>query len=369
MSAKLPPPKRPRTRAGTSAERPKRVERMESQVEMTDPIPKFELNELAKIDWGDVENATPPRSGSLGRAESIPGDIVGDDAVVEEFSAGAPMTFAAFEGPRDLAMAEQAIVAAGHACATAATGRAGMDEVKRAIARGTIDVLLVGLPGGEALIDAAHALEHRPIIIASCAGSSRDAIPRAIASSADLVAMRPHDVERLAPIIFAASRLQEERRAAPAEARGVAHHEAGALQPFDLFQRVLETELRRARRFAYPLSVGLFVVQVTDPPPGVKGILRARAGNALIQAIRDIDLATELDQERFLVLMPHTDATTADAVARRVITVAGACDPVLTSGRSFPVRMIGAVAGARLDEPLSFARLMKDATRALNERA
>ena len=75
-----------------------------------------------------------------------------------------------------------------------------------------------------------------------------------------------------------------------------------------MFQRVLELEIKRAKRYEYPLSVALFAVEVAPPPPpGIRGILRARAGNALINAIRDIDIATQLDHERFLVLLPYTD--------------------------------------------------------------
>jgi PleD family two-component response regulator len=150
--------------------------------------------------------------------------------------------------------------------------------------------------------------------------------------------------------------------------------EPGALQPFELFQRVLELELKRARRYEYAISVALFAVDTTDargdaspPPPGIRGILRARAGNALIHAIRDIDLATELDHERFLVLLPYTDISGAAFVARRIILAVASGDPVIAGGRTFPKRVVGAVAGAAEGQPLSFARLMRDATRALEQ--
>ncbi|MCX5746238.1 MAG: diguanylate cyclase [Proteobacteria bacterium] len=336
---------------------------------MTDAMPKVELDALARIDWGD-------EGAGSGRAESISDDEIVE--VVDELPAFVPLAFAAFEGPSLVAGAQQAIIAAGHACAVAGTGRAGLEEVTRALTRGTLDALLVGIPGGEPLIEAARtAAPPRPVIIASCAGSARDAVARATALGADLVAMRPHDPERLAPILLAASRLHDERRRALAatgaaaaelhQAPPVSTGEAGTLQPFARFQQILEHELRRARRYGYPLAVALFVVEADTPPPGIRGILRARAGNALLQAIRDIDLATELDGERFLVLLPYTELIGATAVARRIIAAAGACDPVVTSGRAFPVRLVGAIAGARLGQPLSFARLMKDVTRALEQ--
>ena len=39
----------------------------------------------------------------------------------------------------------------------------------------------------------------------------------------------------------------------------------------------------------------------------------------------------------------------------------------MSAGRSFPPRVIGAVAGSKPGEELSFAKLMKDATRALEQ--
>ena len=145
--------------------------------------------------------------------------------------------------------------------------------------------------------------------------------------------------------------------------------QVGTLQPFELFQRVLELELKRARRFDYAIAVALFALEIEPPPPptGVRGILRARAGNALIHSIRDIDLATELDHERFLVLLPYTDLAGAAEVARRILAAVAGGTPVVAAGRTFPPRLVGAVAGAIPGQPLSFARLMRDATRALEQ--
>jgi hypothetical protein len=202
---------------------------------------------------------------------------------------------------------------------------------------------------------------------------------RATAAGADLVTTRPHDVERLAPVLLAAARLSTERRIAM-NARGneavlrarieeLSDPEPRGLQPIETFQRTLELEIKRARRFEYALSVALFAIDIPPPPPpaGIRGILRARAGNALINSIRDIDLATQLDHERFLVLLPYTDLKGASFVGRRVIAAVAENDPVVSAGRSFEVRVVGAVAGSKPGEELSFAKLMKDASRALEQ--
>ena len=67
------------------------------------------------------------------------------------------------------------------------------------------------------------------------------------------------------------------------------------------------------------------------------------------------------------MLLPYTDLTGAAGLGRRVIAAVAEGDPVVSAGRSFPPRVVGAVAGAQPGEQLSFAKLMKDATRALEQ--
>ncbi len=291
-----------------------------------------------------------------------------------------PLQVAIYEESAHLPSAQGAVVAAGHVVRVGASSKSDLARLLHELRGGEIDVVIAALPGGEPVIQAALALEpRRPIVIASVAGSSVSAVARAHAAGADLAVPRPHDVERLAPVLFAASRLHLEKRVALA-ARGaeqvlrarldeLSDPEPRGLLPFELFQRVLELEIKRAKRFEYPLSVALFAVDIPPPPPpaGIRGILRARAGNALIHTVRDIDIATQLDHERFLVLLPYTDLKGAAGLGRRIISGVAAGDPVIAAGRTFPPRVVGAVAGAMPGQALSFAKLMKDATRALEQ--
>src|SRR5581483_3759532 len=105
------------------------------------------------------------------------------------------------------------------------------------------------------------------------------------------------------------------------------------------------------------------------PPPGMRGILRARAGNAIVHALRDIDLATELEQDRFAVLLPYTDRLAAAEVARKIISAVAGADPVVAGGRSLAPRVIGAIAGIRAGEPRTLDELMRDATQLLEQTA
>jgi hypothetical protein len=285
-----------------------------------------------------------------------------------------------------LASARTAVTACGHTVALGGGGADGADQVIALFRRDNVDVVIVALPGpatpfdATPLVTAALALApRRPILIGIVTGTAVEAVRRGHAAGVDLVAVRPHDPERLAPVLLAAARLGAAREA-ETNARGaetvlrgrldqVARGEPGGLQPVELFQRAFETEIKRARRHEYPLAVAMFAVDVPPPPPpsGVRGILRARAGTAIVRSIRDIDVATQLDHERFLVLLPYTVVAGAAQLARRIIAAVSAGDPVAAGGRVFPPRVVAAVAGAAPGQQLGFSKLVRDASRALEQ--
>ena len=333
-----------------------------------------------------AERAEKGRPASILQTDRF--ERVADDDVVEvvedtELPVVPQLRLLVHEGGPHLAAAQGAIAAAGHLAVVAASGRDAIDRLRPAVAG--VDALLLGLPGGEPLIDAALALgAQRPVVIAASTAGAVEAARRAAAARADLAAVRPHDVERLAPILLAAARLVEHRRQLVAVSgvpvpveddpldgalAELSDPEPGALQPLAVFQQALELELERARRYAYRLSIAVFGVDIPPPPPppGVRGILRARAGNALVNAIRDIDLATELEQDRFLVMLPHTDRLAGAELARRIISAVAAGDPVTAAGRSFAPRVIGAVAEVRPGDPQALAQVVQDATALLEQ--
>lgn len=302
--------------------------------------------------------AEPTESGTM-PIDALDEEDVESEEIVTEVPA---LRVGVFEDSTQLRSAQSALGAAGHVVAVGASGREGLQQVLAAVRGGTLDVVMVAVPGGEAIIDAALALEtNRPVVIASVDGNPLTAVNRALASGADLAAVRPHDVGSIAPILLAANRLMIERKlASDPEPRG--------LQTFEAFQRVLELAIVRAQKLEYPLSVALYQVDVSPPPPpGIGGIVKARAGNALVHAIRDIDVATQLEGDRFLVLLPYTDLKRAAGLAQRVIQAVTAGEAVVSGGRAYPPKIVGAVAAARLNEPVSFARLVKDATRTLEQ--
>lgn len=338
------------------------LERTERRPKMPLPAPP----ETQSVDVEAYEQTTsraPTSTNHVGTTPLDALDVMDDDLDEEQVVAEVPaLRVAVFEHQTYLRSAQSAIAAAGHVVALGAAGREGLAKIVAGVRDGSLDVVFATVPGGEAIIDAALAVEpRRPVVVACVDGTPLDAVQRASAAGADLVAIRPHDVGTIAPVMFAATRLTIERRLA-------AEPEPAGLVPFETFQRVLELAIVRAQKLEYPLSVALFAVEVRPPPPpGIDGIVRARAGNALINAIREIDVATQLDAERFLVLLPYTDLKRASVLAQKAIAAVNGGEPVVAAGRSYPPRIIGAIAAARLNQPVSVAKLVKDATRTLEQ--
>ncbi len=343
-----------------------------------------------------VERVVRPRATSLSATDEF--ERVLDETLAEHAAAPepelAPLRLLVLESAAHLATAQGAIVAAGHMVVSGASGREGLLKLGPVI--GEADALLVGLPGGEPLIELARAHPRRPVVIAASTASPPEAVRRAIAAGADLAVARPHDLDRLAPVLLAAARIAEHRRAQAAQAAqavradasdvGALHAgidaadssemaELAELAELDLglcaFERLVDAgirELARARRYGYALTVALFSVELAppEPPPALRGIVRARCGNALVHALRDIDLASELAEERFLVLMPLTERAAGADVARRIISAVASGEPVASGGRIFPPKLVGAVVTAVAGEP-AFETLVAEVTQLLEQ--
>lgn len=272
-----------------------------------------------------------------------------------------------------VAQARATIEALGHGLVSGLVGKAAIGKILQSL-RGERppEVVVVALPGGEAILDAARALApRRPVLVAIVSGPAQLAADKAHQAGADLVTLRPHDAEHLGPVLMAAAALSVERtklltvegteallRARLAGAN-VAPTASG-FQSVETFRRILELELKRARRFGYALSVCQLEL-VDGAPPAVQHQLRLRAAAAIAGAIRDIDFPVEIAADRFLVLLPYTDSKGAAQVGRRVIAAVAATEPL--QGRAAAV--IAGVAGVPGGEALSVAQLMRAAGEAL----
>jgi two-component system, cell cycle response regulator len=130
-----------------------------------------------------------------------------------------------------------------------------------------------------------------------------------------------------APAVVGAVRMAERLgRAArhAAEAEGVAARRRETVQELALLKRMMLLEVKRSRRYGYPVSLGLFAVDgwaqlAAGLAPSGAAALLAELLAVLTSAVRDIDLAVPFDEDRLVVLMPHTGPEGALAVARRLV--------------------------------------------------
>jgi PleD family two-component response regulator len=184
---------------------------------------------------------------------------------------------------------------------------------------------------------------------------------------------RPLDAERLGPILMAAAALSHDR-AKLVQAQGAEQmlrsrlerrdDTATGFQTLDQWKRVLEVELKRARRYGYALSV-CNLAMVPAPPPAIANDLRVRVAAAVRAAIRDIDFPVELTDDRFLVLLPYTDVAGAEHVAHRIVAAVREAPGVRSAGRTWTTSVVAGVAGVTAGGPVSMAQLMRDAGQAV----
>lgn len=92
---------------------------------------------------------------------------------------------------------------------------------------------------------------------------------------------------------------------------------------FEFFKAFLTVEIKRARRYGFPLSLMLASLDRADEIDQEHGeaALRQLLGGlarAIRRCVRDIDIPVTLRDDTILVLMPHTDSDGAYAVAQRV---------------------------------------------------
>ncbi len=136
---------------------------------------------------------------------------------------------------------------------------------------------------------------------------------------------------------------------------------------YEFFKHLLLVEIRRAKRYKYPLSVCLVELDPYRLPPGqlmARREIRADVARAVSESIRDIDIPVYVGGERILIVLPHTPQQGAQKVARRVARLIregmhplGDEEPPITAS-------IG-VSGLDSSRQLSFAQLIREAQKAL----
>jgi two-component system, cell cycle response regulator len=137
---------------------------------------------------------------------------------------------------------------------------------------------------------------------------------------------------------------------------------------FELFKRLLSMEMKRAKRYGFPLSIlivspdGEPLIHLAEGSAPVEGFdvdAKTIVGRAVSAAIRDIDIPVQLPDDQILLVMPHTELEGALVVAERIRRKSRSGDSAITVS-------IGATSLDGLQRP-SFDQLINRATRALME--
>ncbi len=150
-----------------------------------------------------------------------------------------------------------------------------------------------------------------------------EAAGRPVPAAVDAVLVGPFEPSAVAGICAIAERLREaSARAADLEAR-LEGANAPAARDLDFLKRLLFAEVKRSRRYGYPLALAIVSIDGWDElapllAPAKRTAVLAEVLGAVTGALRDIDVALPFSDERFVVLMPHTKSDGAMRVARRL---------------------------------------------------
>lgn len=253
---------------------------------------------------------------------------------------------------------------------------------RRAASGDPVRILLAALPEGKDLVSALRDSEAPPVVIASLAGppaTGRQRFAEFQDQLAQLYAVRPHSVESLGPVLHAAHALLAQKDELVG-LRGVEHrlrtqlHEAGhsgnvtGFHHFEYFKRLLVLEIKRAKRFGYSIAVCLVAPdewQEPAPPVEIQRKLRQKAARSIVANIRDIDIPVDYADDRMLLFLPYTDLDGAREVGERVTKAVARSAHTRDGDRTINLTVSCGISALRSGKPISFARLMKDATAAL----
>lgn len=192
---------------------------------------------------------------------------------------------------------------------------------------------------------------------------------------ADVRLFRPYNDETFQAVVELLKRLGVSRRR-EAQLERMVEERGGTLKGgedrqrlyhIDFFKQLLLVEIRRAKRYGYPLSVLLLSLDPYRLPPGrltTRRQVRSAVARAVSDSIRDIDIPVYVGQEKLLVLLPHTDVDGARKVGSRLVRQIEKGSFTHRGERISVTASIG-VSGTSRGRRVSFSQLMSDARKAL----
>ncbi|XXF80081.1 diguanylate cyclase [Myxococcaceae bacterium GXIMD 01537] len=170
------------------------------------------------------------------------------------------------------------------------------------------------------------------------------------------------------PVLEAEPDAPAELEPAPAaEARGAASPD------FEFLKRLLLMEVKRSRRYRYPIALLLVELdrlseRTASLAPAHRTVALAETLRLLTGGVRDIDVAVPVTEGKFVVFLPHTGHDGGLIVAERLRAKLKAQHPVPDMTISVGMAVFEPGAGRPQDQTqVSFGNLMKDASEALRK--
>lgn len=235
----------------------------------------------------------------------------------------------------------------------AATGGiAGID-----LANVSVAAIRPGTPGGRSAFAALRAAD--PTLPVVLLADEEDETGERLAADGTLVA--PLTRTAVIDLLGALARL----RAETVKNRGLTQKLAAnpsAPPDYEFFKKLLLVEVKRSRRYHYPVSLALLAVdgwaeRAARLDEALRSAMLGEVLALVASGVRDIDLPLLYDAERILVFMPHTDALGARTAADRLVRKAKAHPGGLTAS-------VG-VASYAGEGTMSFSALVRGAAEAL----
>lgn len=161
------------------------------------------------------------------------------------------------------------------------------------------------------------------------ARAARAKLPNALVFAAQSKGFKAAYADAVLPLPVSANDLKvrlAERTAKPAQATVVQRPGDGILDPttsfytFSHFKEVVFVEVKRARRYGFPLALALVAFDPVDGKmtPELHAQLMGGLALAMRRSMRDTDYPVAYSPDRILLLMPHTDLAGSLIVARRL---------------------------------------------------
>jgi diguanylate cyclase (GGDEF)-like protein len=197
---------------------------------------------------------------------------------------------------------------------------------------------------------------------------------RALARWADArlpLPLSPRDLEARLPELAGLQQRKAKRpsagsEAAPGKAPGILDPRT-SFYTFAHFREVLYVEVKRARRYGFPLSVALMAIDPlsTEINPTLRAQLLGGLALAVRRSLRDTDYPVQYGERRVLLLMPHTPLAGAVVVAQRIRERVARAQLPYQGQVLRPTLSVGLAGSSLGPRELSFADLARQAQKSL----